>query len=131
MGYYQPALRVLLFILLMVGSISAQIAPPSQMVKKRNGQVANLTWDPYTPGPPFALQHFSIKATYDLNIKPVQIATAAPTATKATIIVKFTPQYPKYIYYVVTTISQSPTGTVESMNSTRTVGAERIGPPPQ
>lgn len=124
-------MKVLLAILLMVGSLSAQIASPSKVVKKRHGGTALISWDPYQLDPIFALQYFSIKATYDLNINPVEIATAAPTATKATIAVVFTPQYPKYVYYVVTTISQGPDGRVESVNSTRTVGAERIGPPPQ
>lgn len=122
-------MKVLFAILLMVASLNAQIAPPSQMVKKRHGQTANISWT-LTPDASYDLQYFSVKATYDLNIPPVEIATAPPTANRATVSVVFTPQYPKFIYFVVTTINQGPDGRVESANS-RTVGAERIGPPPQ
>lgn len=121
-------MKILIAILLLAGSLNAQIAPPSKMVKKRHGQTTRLWWD-YTPDPTFQLQYFSVKATYDLNATPVEIATAAPTAREKIISAVFTPQYPKYVYFVVTSISQGPNGRVESINS-RTVGAERIGPPP-
>lgn len=122
-------MKVLLTLLLLVGSLHAQIAPPTKMVKKRHGQAATLTWD-YTPTSSFTLQYFSVKATYDLNANPTEIAQVPPTGRQKTIAVAFTSQYPKYVYYVVTGIHFGTNGRVESFNS-RTVGAERIGPPPQ
>lgn len=122
-------LTVCSFGLLLACSSFAQIAPPTKVVKKRHGQAALLSW-PFTPVPDFTLQYFSVKLAYDLNAMPVEIAQAAPTARQATIAVNFTPQYPKYVYYVVTGIYLGALGRVESRNS-NTVGAERIGPPPQ
>lgn len=87
-----------------------------------------LSWDPIKTDPNFVLQYFSIKATPDLN-NPVEIATAPPTAVSKTVLATFTPQNPKFVYYIVTGVYQGSNGRVEAMNS-RTVGAERIGPPP-
>jgi len=122
-------MRALWIFLLLAGTTFGQIAPPTDTVKKRHGQPATLSWG-YTPISTYVLRYFSIKATSDRNVQPVQIATAAPTARSATIVVQFTPQFPKYVYFVVTGINDGPEGRVESLNS-NTVEAERIGPPPQ
>lgn len=120
--------RYFFVVILLTGTLFSQIAPPSDVVKKRHGQIATLDWD-YTPVPAYNLQYFSVKMTYDLNITPVEIAQVPPTARVKTIVATFTPQYPKYVYYVVTGIHMGSLGRVESINS-RTVGIERIGPPP-
>jgi hypothetical protein len=122
-------MKALLALLLLTGSLHAQIAPPTMIVKKRHGQSATLTWT-YVPRVDFTLQYFSVKATYNLNAIPSEIAQAAPTARQALIPVVFTPQNPKYVYFTVTAFHDGSKGRVESFNS-NTVGAERIGPPPR
>ena len=120
--------RLAVVFFLLTGTLYAQINPPSVMVKKRHGQAALLSWN-YTPVPDFVLQYFSVKATYDLNVTPVEFEQVPPTAFSKAIVVQFTPQSPKFVYYVVTGIYFGADGRVESFNS-RTVGAERVGPPP-
>jgi len=120
--------KLAVVLLLLTGTLYAQIDPPSQMIKKRHGQAATLSWD-YTPVPSFTLMYFSVKATYDLNATPVELDQVPPTSNAKTLVVQFTPQFPKFVYYVVTGIYFGTNGRVESFNS-RTVGAERIGPPP-
>ena len=115
-------------VLLLAGTLHAQIAPPTKVVKKRHGQLADLTWT-YSPDPVYVLQYFSVKAAYDLNQTPTEIEQVPPTARQKALAVTFTPQYPKFVYYIVTPIQMGPDGRVESKNS-NTVGAERIGPPP-
>lgn len=119
-------------LLLACSSLLAIDPPPPScntcVVKKRHLQTTTVTWD-YTTIPDFTLLYFRIKAAYNLNEVPVEIKQVPAQARATSFPAVFTPQYPKYVYYVVTSISQGKYGTTESLNS-RTVMAERIGPPP-
>ena len=128
MVYYKGFMKVLFALLLLAGALHAQIAPPTKIIKKRHGQTAALSWT-YAPRVDFTLQYFSVKATYNLNVTPFEIAQAAPSSRQSLIPVVFTHQNPKYVYFIVTAFHDGSKGRVESFNS-NTVGAERIGPPP-
>lgn len=119
-------MRILILLLLLSSTAMAQLAPPTQSVKRRHGQATLVVWDLVVP-PTVALKYFSLKYTPDLNTQPVEFKQVPKTERQTQFVVTFTPQYPKYAYYVVSAIYEDTTG--ESFPS-NTIMVERVGPPP-
>jgi len=119
-------MKVILSLLLMVSSAFAQLGQPTDTIKARHGQSVRVAWTFEAAAEP-GMKFFSIKYAFDLNQTPVQFATAQPNERQVMVTATFTAQYPKYIYYVISAVYESPAG--ESFPS-NTIMAERVGPPP-
>lgn len=116
----------LLCFLLLSANLYAQISVPTMTVKKRHGQSATFSWS-YNPSPDYPLNYFSIKATDDLNKRPIEVKQVPATARQAVLTVQYSPMQNKIIYYTICAVLEG--STRESLFA-NTVAAERIGPPP-
>src|SRR5262245_57932267 len=121
-------MKLLLTILILAGSLSAQIAPPTMTVKKRHSQGVRLTWD-YTDAQTAhfgSVLYFSVKSCTSLDEAPTEIKQV-PSGERATDVVALFTRASKFVYYVISVVYDGPTR--ESLYA-NTVAAERIGQPP-
>jgi hypothetical protein len=121
-------MKTLILFFLLSSSLYAQLSPPTQVVKKRNGQAVTVAWNFTDNAASAGLLYFSVKATPNLNQTPTQLVQVPPTARQTDLTVVFTTQNPNNVYYVVSAIYSNPKG--ESFPS-NTIAVQRIGPPPQ
>lgn len=120
-------MKLFISFLLLSSSLFAQLSPPTQTVKKRNGQSVTVAWNFTDNAASAGLLFFSIKATPNLNQTPIQLVQVPPTTRQTDLKVTFTTANPNFVYYVVSAVYSNPKG--ESFPS-NTIAVQRIGPPP-
>jgi hypothetical protein len=121
-------MKILFLFLLLSGHLFAQISPPTQTIKKRNGESARVAWNFTENVASEGLLYFSVKTTPDLNQSPIEFKQIPKSERQADIVVLFSKQFPDLVYYIVSAIYNGTKG--ESFPS-NTISVQRIGKPPQ